>query len=928
MPLGEESNSPPMPDPAHATVDDGAPAGAESASYDANSDPGLRVGQRWRDLVIEAAVPGAPRCFAANHVGLMENVVVRAVAVGPATEWRRGAWESLGAVTDSKVVRCLEAHEESGWRYEVTAMPPPMTLREWMAAHRPSFADIEGFVRQMAAALGALHTHGVVHLNIRPESIFVDDTRGEPVYVLGGLQEATLYTQPELMLADVDPFYAPPESAGLTRHPPGTGLCAWDWWSVGRVVQEFLIGKHVLGVVLDRDVSRPTPDLRRKAEQLLLEREPPGVKAGALEFTMVDAGCMALLRGLLSSAAEARWGLDAVQRWLQREPVRDHYDLPRGTRMWSWKGRVFTIAEAAEFFTSAKHWDVGEDMLFHPQEKDTLAHFLSEVPAHRADWERLQKVCDVAEGDGWEQLPVVARRPVTAAVAWLALAAGAGARPTFCVRGQVLDLNGIGELLKSGGADAGVALVSALLSPVVIQAVEPHDAAAARALKAVASKGSAAVGAALTHGWFDEDDTAARTRMLELSLLGGAVLREKVDLLRATHATNMNAEIARIFANKSPEPAELVLLAFAADSPDRYGFVTHDEWRRRQCVALQERGAEIARKLVWVQLRRVLAVARLWGTSSTVFAAVVLGLTALAGGLAKSVVHPTIVAGALLGSRVFLWWRVRQVTSRFDRESVPWAWSDGWERCGGEVARVASGVRAHELVEELREIRREMAALTKGKAIVGKIREPHWWDVRGVLLAAVLVSASALVQPVWQRPQRPTLAEKTETTAEAVGGEEESAETSETEQVAEPVTPEALLATGRYEVVDDGFGRRLRGPLEPWTHRPPAAVPALKVKAKAVASAEQSAFALVSGAVLLHPYPKKSVSVYLAVRVPTTRGFGVMIFNARDRELAGRDVLLVEHPLDPGSWHDLKGRRVFYLGAPLPLEAEFSLAPP
>lgn len=913
-----------MPDSAHATVDDGAPPVRGPSSFDAAADPGLRVGQRWRNLAIEDEVAGAPWCFMASHLGLMETVVVRATPIHVATEWRRGAWERLCTLADSKVVRCIEAHEESGWRYEITTLPPPMTLREWMAAHRPVFSDIENFMRQIAGVLGALHGHGVVHLNIRPESIFVDESKGEPVYVLGGLQEATLYTQPQLTLADVDPFYAPPEAIGVEEHPPGTGLCAWDWWSVGRVVQEFLIGKHVLGVLLDRDVSRPTPELRRHAEELLKETEIPGVKAGALELTQVDPGCTALLRGLLSSAVDGRWGLDAVQRWLRRETVRDHYDVPRGTRMWSWKGRIFTLAEAVEFFTQAKHWADGEDMLFHPQEEETLAHFLSEVPAHRADWERLQRVCDLAEGPGWEQLPMVARRPVTAAVAWLTLAAGVGARATFRVCGHAIDLPGIGELLRSGGADNGVALVTALLSPAVIEAVEPHDVSAARMLKAVAAKGAVALRQASAIGWLDADDAAGQARMLELSLLSAAVLREKVDLLRATYATNTNGTVAKLLEENSLEPSELVLLAYAAEAPERHGFVTHEEWRRRQCVELQEQAAVIGRKLAWARLRGVLGVARPWGEKPAVFAGWVLVLTATAGWLARSAGQPAVLAGTLLGSRAWLWWRTRRMLGRFDTMATTWAWGDGWQRCQTEAERVVGAATAQELSARLREIRERVAKLTKGKGAPVAIPEPKVWDVGAVLLATVCVALAALVQPlVWTPRGEPSPQRRAEPQAD-VAVEQEVTEV----PLAEADSPEALLATGRYEVVDDGFGRRLRGPLEKWSFRPSPPVPPLTVAAQAPASADQSAFAMVSAAVLLHPYPKKGIHVYLAVRVPTTRGFGVMIFNVRDRELATREVLLLEESLEPESWYQWGRWRVLYLGTPAGLEAEFSLAPP
>ncbi|HYD84154.1 MAG TPA: hypothetical protein VEA63_08870, partial [Opitutus sp.] len=197
-----------MPDPALGTVDpdfsSAAPTAREAEATAAAESGQLKVGERWRDLMIEAEIVGSDDSYYASHVGLMERVVVREFPVTPANEWRRGAWERLCALSDSKVVRCIEAHEEGGWRFEVSGIPPTMTMREWMSCRRPSFADIEALMRQLTATLGALHAQGVVHLNIRPEAIFIDETKGEPVYLLGGLEEATLYTQPEVRLAEVD----------------------------------------------------------------------------------------------------------------------------------------------------------------------------------------------------------------------------------------------------------------------------------------------------------------------------------------------------------------------------------------------------------------------------------------------------------------------------------------------------------------------------------------------------------------------------------------------------------------------------------------------------------------------------------------------------------------------------------------------------
>ena len=925
-----------MPDSADGTVEpDLSPAAGPPALAGGPEGSGageFAIGQRWRDLVIVAEVPGgAPRTWRADHVGLMESVVVRSFPIDDKIEWRRGAWERLCALPESRVVACREAIEESGWRYEISSVPPPTTLREWIACHRPGYADVERFVRQLSTTLGTLHAQGVVHLNLRPEAIFVDESRDEPVYLLGGLHEATLYTQTEVAPGEIDPRYAPPETVGRDRYPPGTRLCAWDWWSFGRVLQEFLLGQHVFELVFERDCTRLTPELRELAEQLLLEQQPPGVRAGALDFTLVEAVYLPLLRGLLTSACDARWGADAVQRWLRREPVRDHYDLARDARVWSWKGRIFTIAEAADFFTDAANWEIGEDMLFHPHDPSTLAAFLEQVPAYRADWERLQAVCDLAEQPAWAELPVVARRTVTAALGWLALAAGTGSRVAFRVCGHSIDSVGLTELLRADSADRGVALVGSLLSPAVVQFLEPFDPAAARVLKGVAEKGGVAIQEALRRGWIDPEDTGAQRRLLELSLQGPVALRERVELLRAEYASNADAELARMLAEKTPTPAELVLLAFTGEAAAKHGYITHERWRRQRCAALQGEGAALVRGLVWLELRRFFRIARLWGATPAVFAAATLLATAIAAWAGRSFAPAAIVAAALLGSRAWVWWRVRSIVRRFDPEAAPWIWTDAGRRADAELERVIGARRASiaEMKHALRATRDALAGLGTRAQPAPRIPQPHWLDVFAAAGFATGLALTVLILPAVRRvadsrPAAATEASDTAMPAQAVVLPPKPAEVPLDRDAA---SPEALLATGRYEIVDDGFGRRLRGPLRIWKHFAPAHVPRMQVDAEATASPEQSAFALVSGALLLQPYPRKGVSVLLAVPVPTTRGFGVMIFNARERELLNREVLLLHSAPMPETWYQIGSRRVLYLGSPLPLDAEISLAP-
>jgi len=65
--------------------------------------------------------------------------------------------------------------------------------------------------------------------------------------------------------------------------------------------------------------------------------------------------------GLLTTVRDGRWGFHEVQRWLDKKPVKDRYDSPRGERFFARPDGVYTIAEAAEYFAQEPNWKEGED---------------------------------------------------------------------------------------------------------------------------------------------------------------------------------------------------------------------------------------------------------------------------------------------------------------------------------------------------------------------------------------------------------------------------------------------------------------------------------------------------------------------------------------------------------------------------------------
>ncbi|MCR6655911.1 MAG: hypothetical protein NVV63_08860 [Opitutus sp.] len=880
----------------------------------------LVPGQRWRDFLVGDALDASGMVFRAENASSMDEVILRASPITDATEWRRGAWERLVAMTDKPIVQCLDAVEENGWRYESSAMPDAMTLRGWMSSHLGGGDDVEEVVRQLAPILAAMHREGVVHLNLRPDTIYVRESERGLEFLLGGFEAATLYTQPRLAPAEVDPFYAPPEAAGLTHHQPGSRLCAWDWWSLGRIIQEYVLGQHILGVLLVRDVTRRTPELREKAEQLLLERMPQGYKAGAVEeMPDVPPATMTLLRGLLSSSAEARWGWDAAQRWLNHESVREHYDLPRTARLWSWKGRAFTLQEAVEFFTTEEHWEEGEYNLFTAEDPTTLAHFLQETPRHRDEWERLKAALDLAELPVWENVQPAAQRPAIAAAGWLALAGMSGAATQLRVRGRVVDVVGIMEWLGDPTAMDAAAIVNGLLAAPFVKFIEPLDAAAGRVLTTLSETGRHAVHVCIEHGWLDPQDGDRHARLLMLTLHPAKQLAEIAARLRSSYATCRHPVLARMLASEKLEPWEQVVLAYTGESAHRHQFVTHAEWTRERLEELAGIARQLSRVLFWRKLRGVLRIIAPGGRPYIAFAVAVAAGGLLIGGFSGSLLAGgaslVVLAGLAFGA---LWW-LRRTLARLDPEARPWNWRDTAGRCATELVRFREfeNVSTAELVGRLEAARAEFRRLSETNTLPSELADPPWWQLGAIIAAAAILCSTA----VWFT-----------TRGDDEQWLEDIAANSRTLPDMPPApaefTPEQLVASGLYEVVDDGFGRGLRGPLKSWKLHAPGEVAPLPVKAHAPASADQAAFALVSATLTLQPYARSAVHVLLAVRVPTTRGFGVMIFNTRDRVLVSREVILTEEPLEHETWYQLGRRRVLFLEPPLPIGEEISLAPP
>ena len=910
----------------------GATAPAEGSRPAVTARCKLAVGERWRTYQIEGpAQTGISNSFEATEIGRMEKVLISATLLNKSTALRRAVWEQLSTQLPpkTKILKCLHAYEEEGWRYEVTDMPSTTTLREWIACHQAEAWVQRQMLEQLTETLVALHTAGVVHLNIRPELIYLTEEGAKVDIILGGLETASLYKQASSIVTEIDPFYAPPEAVDPEGPQPGIGLCAWDWWSVGRVMQEIALGRHVMSMLFGSDVIRsPTPALRDRAKALLLEIEPPSMRAGAVEsMPQLDPATKTMLRGLLSSARDARWKEEPIRLWLAKESVSNHYDLPRNTRFFTWKGQGRLLPEAAQFFRTDENWADGELNLFELNNPETLGYFLSTVPAHAADWKKLQEIQAAVESPEWSAIPAAARRSIATALAWLVFGPQPGA---LLIRGRRIDQAGLVELLGCAQDSFNLEIVKGLMSVPGLARIKPIDPAAEEFLGQLAAVGGEALRRAEQQRWVDEKDPGNSAYLLKLSLESDPLLRKKSDRIRNAYAGCQDVELAALLADKAPTTVVHLLLILTGENPRRFGFVTKVEKARLRQAELQARSAQLQVSLFWLNLREMLLIGRPWSGSWSAFLLFWLGVVVFGVAISRNLIDTTLWVLGLVGLRALLAWRVRTLARQADPAAAAWTWRDGPERCLQDAQRGTGGAPNSlpgvlQLLDEteatLMALRPEAAKPARGKGP----RLTGLWPLFAAAAAVSLVGSIQLLKNLGQSVEYKTLSialdepDSGAADRKAMGAVAYSPAELETVMKTMPgLTPELAekIRRGEYEIVKEAFGHTVNGPIQKWAFAPPAIIPQLPVESRAPATAQQRAYALVSGELLVRPYGQKGVAALLVVRVPVQNGFGLMVYNAKTHKLMEGDALTLREGLPDKTWYRFERFNVIYLGAP------------
>jgi hypothetical protein len=871
------------------------------------------------------------KSWRALRVDTVEDVTLRFVP-GAKTDPRAEVWRRLLAIDHPHLLRAQATIDVPGGWVEVQAAPSGRPVGEWRDRATLDPAGIERVARPVADALAALQARGLGHFAVSPETIFVEDRHGVMNFVLGGTEAVTLLAQDGLIPIRVNPYYAPPEAAGLFKHSPGAGLAAWDWWSLGRVLQELSLGRHVLGQLLQREVSRPTPELYERAEALLLEREAGATRAGAIEAMPAgDKRVELLLRGLLTSASEARWGAEQVAAWLRRETPKEHYRLPRNERLFRWRAQAYTFSDAAELFRSAEHWVEGIEQVWEGEKAGTLAHFLADSPSHRTLLEKHQDILKLAALPIFRAVPPPVLREAIAAVALLELAGGG-----MIWRGRRLDAAGLRTLFEESAGDAvPAALLRALAAGPLAMQIERHDHEAATLLTEFGRVATEAEALVRENRWLAAKDAAGALRLLRTVLEPVPALRTLRQRLRERFACSTDAVMEKLFKAPSPSHTELVVLAWAEQDAVARGFLTHVQWAERELRRLQERAIKCTKVLCWMQLGRGLAagpwVFARWRWLSPAWAVGAAAIMFVWPGprwLAAAVMPVLLAAGA----RLVLSRALAKILPAWVAPSRPWSLRDGVRRCRSEAGN--DGHTIPDLIRTLQEINADIAGLTvlEPKPALFPL-PPRFASVWTVSIASLILFAGVVVAGVWHiRLHPPTWREFTlawhppkPVSTKAKGSLGPDGQPLSPAELAagglmgpdgQPVTtaPDAAAGEGLTAASDDE-PEKPHGPTKiTWPFKPGDRLLVQLVTDSVEANAEQFRYATERGREISDPYRPETINTLVILRVPTEKQVGLMIYDAQKRTLANMRVYLVNYAPYMRSWIEVAGRPGIYLG--------------
>jgi serine/threonine-protein kinase len=196
---------------------------------------------------------GMGSVFRARDLALDEIVALKTLAVEAtpsATKRFRNEVKLARRITHKNVARVFDLGEHEGMLYLTMECVEGTTLREKMRAGALPIGRAIGIGVDLCNGLSAAHGAGVVHRDLKPTNVLLEDATGRVVMVDFGIAHA-LGEESGLTLGAIGtPRYMAPEQAVAGKIDPRT-----DLWALGMLVLELCTGKFADPRALDASLD-------------------------------------------------------------------------------------------------------------------------------------------------------------------------------------------------------------------------------------------------------------------------------------------------------------------------------------------------------------------------------------------------------------------------------------------------------------------------------------------------------------------------------------------------------------------------------------------------------------------------------------------------------------------------------------------------
>jgi class 3 adenylate cyclase len=200
--------------------------------------------------------------------------VLRPRAAGATDKFLREA-RQLAHLSHPGIVTVHDAGVQDGRHYIVSDYLQGVSLKEWLAHHRPSWHEAARIVADVADALAYAHARRTVHRDVKPDNIILKDGTA-PVLVDFGLAISDA-TPPEAEFGHISgtPHYMAPEQAAGKGHRIDGRT---DIYALGVILYRMLCGRLPFQAADFRELLRQVEQDDPQPPRQLHPAVPPGLE--------------------------------------------------------------------------------------------------------------------------------------------------------------------------------------------------------------------------------------------------------------------------------------------------------------------------------------------------------------------------------------------------------------------------------------------------------------------------------------------------------------------------------------------------------------------------------------------------------------------------------------------------------------------------